>query len=87
MSHPDDERFSALIERARELGMTDAGDARWPSLLGDVRTCAAFVEWATHHPRWCHDVADVADRVCAKPLEAAAAIVANITAISLDDEA
>lgn len=85
MSHRDDERFAALIERARGLGMTDPGDARWPSLLNDAQTCAAFVEWATHHPKWCHDVADVAERICAKPLEAAAAILASITAESLEE--
>ena len=85
MSHPDDERFTALIDRARALGMANPGDARWPSLLGDPQTCAAFVEWATHHPRWCHDVAEVAERVCAKPLEAAAAIVANIVDGALDE--
>lgn len=84
MSHPDDERFTALIERARVLGMTDAADARWPSVLGDAQTCAAFVEWATHHPRWCHDVADVAEQVCAKPFEAAAAVLANITTSELE---
>ncbi len=85
MSHPDDERFEGVIERARLLGMSDPADARWPSLLGDALACAAFVAWATHHPRWCHDVAEVADRVCAKPLEAAAAIVASITADSLGE--
>lgn len=85
MSHPDDERFTALIERARMLGLTDAGDARWPSVLGEAQACAGFVEWATHHPRWRHDVADVADRVCAKPLEAAAAILANILSTELDE--
>ncbi|MGH1342671.1 MAG: hypothetical protein ACRBN8_14015 [Nannocystales bacterium] len=85
MSHPGEERFTALVERVCRQGMTDPGDERWPALLGDTRTSAAFVEWATFHPKWCHDVADVAEQVCAKPLEAAAAILAGIAAESLEE--
>ena len=83
--------FDDVIERAVALELRDPGDNRWRSvlveLLPGVDDCRAFVEWATHHPTWLHNVADVADRVCAKPLEAAIFILSDIVDERLDDEA
>lgn len=62
------------------MGLDDPGDVRWRDVLPDPAGCSAFVAWATHHPRWLHNVADVADRICAKPVEAAIAILADIVA-------
>jgi|GEM_PF-1564385 len=83
--------FDNVIERAVVLELRDPGDSRWRAALAELlpgpNDCAAFVEWATHHPRWLHNVADVADRVCAKPLEAAVFILSDIVDERLDDEA
>ena len=81
----EDTRFAALVEHARRLALTDPGDRRWRSVLPAASECAAFVRWANAHPRWRHNVADVADRVCAKPVEASVAILCEITAELLDD--
>lgn len=82
----EDAQFDELIDRAHALDLRDPGDARWSALLPKATTCEGFVQWAAHHPRWRFNVADVADRVCAKPLEAAVMILADIVA-ELRDEA
>jgi len=70
------------VESARRLRLRDPSDRRWSqaidSLLPTQQDCAAFVEWASHHPRWLHNVADASDKVCAKPREAAIAILSEI---------
>jgi len=71
--------FDALVARAEALGLTDPADPRMRELL-PTDVCAAFVGWATEHPKWRFNVADVADQICAKPVEAAVAILCNIVA-------
>ncbi len=85
MTVVEDVRWSALIERAAAMGLDDPGDVRWRDVLPDHAGCSAFASWATHHPRWLHNVADVADRICAKPVEATIAILSDIVA-ELRDE-
>lgn len=81
--------FDDVIERAHALGLRDAGDARWAGALDELlpgeAARAAFVAWASHHPRWRFNVADVSDRVCAKATEAAIAILRDIVAELVDD--
>ena len=88
MPTPD---FDEVIERAVVLELRTPGDARWRSALAELLPrpdhCAAFIEWATHHPTWRHNVADAADRVCAKPLEAAIFILGDIVDERLDEGA
>lgn len=64
------------------MGLRSNGDPRWVAarteLLPSAADCEAFVRWAADHPTWSHNVADVADRMCAKPIEAAVVILANI---------
>ncbi|MCH9687802.1 MAG: hypothetical protein K0V04_40605 [Deltaproteobacteria bacterium] len=43
--------------------------------------------WAQEHPKWRFNVAEVSDGVCAKPVEAAIAILSDIVAECLDDDA
>lgn len=69
--------FDAVVARAEGLGLSDPADARWRELL-PVEECSAFVRWASDHPKWRFNVADVADQICAKPVEAAIAILCNI---------
>ncbi len=69
--------FDALVARAQALDIRDPGDARWRELL-PTQHSAAFVRWASAHDTWRFNVADVADQVCAKPVEAAIAILHNI---------
>lgn len=71
--------FDAVVAKAEALRLTDPGDTRWREFL-PVEQCSAFVRWASEHPKWRFNVADVADQICAKPVEAAVAILCNIVA-------
>ena len=92
MPHQPDARpdFAHVIARARATGLRSTGDRRWvaalPELFPNPTDCAAFVRWASEHPTWRHNVADVADRVCAKPTEAAVVILADIVDELMEDE-
>jgi len=69
------------------MELADPADRRWPSALRQLLAGAepaAFVAWAEAHPKWQFNVADVREGVCAKPVEAAIAILADIVAECLD---
>jgi hypothetical protein len=72
------------------MGLRSTADPRWvdarAELLPSAADCAAFVAWASEHSTWRHNVADVADRMCAKPLEAAVVILADIVDELLDED-
>lgn len=82
------EDFDERIQLAAAHGLHSAADLRWtallPELLPTVADRAAFVEWATHHPKWRFNVADVTVGVCAKPTEAAIVILSDIVAEILE---
>jgi len=84
-------RFESVLERACELGLRDEADPRWVTviheLLPTLHDCEAFVAWAREHPRWSFNVADVTANVCAKPREAAVAVLADVVAERLDEDA
>lgn len=87
------ESFDALVQAALAADLRDPGDPRWGDFLAQrlsgERDCEAFVEWARQHRKWQFNVADVADRICAKPREAAITILADIVtelAEELDEE-
>ena len=86
MSLPD---FDAMIESlVRELLPLARNDAEaWqsravttaiPAALGRTGKPEELLDWARDHRRWRFAVAEVAGEVCAKPLEAAVAVVREI---------
>lgn len=83
-------RFDEVIEQARRLGLREAHDPRWGTarteLLPSPDHCSAFLEWARQHRKWQFNVAEAADQVCAKPVEAAIFVLADIVD-ELEDEA
>lgn len=91
MPSPEPRAFEHVLHEARGLGLRDVADPRWatvlPRWLPSVAECEAFVAWAREHPRWSFNVADVTAGVCAKPREAAVAVLADIVAELLDDDA
>lgn len=86
----DDQRFGELIEDLRRLNLRSQSDPRCKEIvsskLGGARECEAFLAWATHHPRYSFNVAEAAERVCAKPMEAAIFVLCDIVDELLDDE-
>lgn len=77
----DDAVGAQLIAAAEELlgeaDLSDEGRALElaPLLAGRE---GEFLEWARHHLRWSLVVAELAERVCAKPREAAPALLLEI---------
>ena len=82
--------YDDVVARAVAMRLADPADPRWstalPELLPGPDAVAAFVAWAGRHPKWQFNVAEVAQGVCAKPVEAAIAILCDIAAECLDDE-
>ena len=76
--------FDAIVGQVVEARLIEPGDGRWPRVLSELLPTAddraEFVRWATEHRAWSHNVADVADRVCAKPAEACVMILSDIAA-------
>lgn len=79
-----------VVARVVAMRLKDPADPRWPRvlprLLPGPDAAAAFVAWAQSHPKWQFNVAEVAAGVCAKPVQAAIAILCDIAAECLDDE-
>lgn len=79
-----------VVAAAVAMRLVDPADPRWPAALRELLPGpgdpAAFVAWAERHPKWQFNVAEVAEGVCAKPLEAAIAILCDIAAECLEDE-
>lgn len=79
-----------VVARVVAMRLTDPADSRWPMALRELlpgpEAAAAFVTWAQSHPKWQFNVAEVAAGVCAKPVQAAVAILCDIAAECLDDE-
>lgn len=84
--HPE-----AILDTVCAQGLTDPADPRWAAMLRRLfprpEDASAFVQWATDHPKWRFNVADVADRICGKPVEAAVAILCDIATERLDERA
>lgn len=82
--------FDQVVETATRLGLSDPADQRWPGVLEQLLPTTdsrrGFIEWATHHPRWQFNVAEAAERICAKPTEATVFILSDIVEERLDDE-
>ncbi|MEX1367255.1 MAG: hypothetical protein AB1Z98_29280 [Nannocystaceae bacterium] len=81
--------FDTVIAQALDLGLHDPADPRWAEararLLPTPERCSELIEWARLHPRWQFNVAEAADQVCAKPIEAAVFVLSDIVAELLDE--
>ena len=81
--------YDHVVARAVAMRLVDPADARWSTalreLLPEPGAVAAFVAWAQRHPKWQFNVAEVAEGVCAKPVEAAVAILCDIATECLED--
>lgn len=69
-----------IAAAGRLLGEASLGDDALALRLGPLLAGreAEFLEWAAHHLRWSQVRAELGARVCAKPREAAPALLLEI---------